>query len=140
MTTTCNQVTFVLPIAPMPAPRPRARGFLAGKRVIISLYSPPNYKEWQKEALAALKLLAEEEVPPTPFTGPLFVEVHLSVQKPKTTKLPHPKPDVDNYAKAVLDALTADGRFWSDDSQVQTLLVDKGWSDASEILVRVRAA
>ncbi|EQB10397.1 hypothetical protein L284_17025 [Novosphingobium lindaniclasticum LE124] len=53
------------------------------------------------------------------------------VAKPKTTKLAAPKPDVDNYAKGVLDAITKDGRFWSDDSQVVGLWVSKTWTEGA---------
>ena len=37
----------------------------------------------------------------------------------------HQKPDADNIAKAVLDALSA---FWQDDAQVAVLRVRKMWS------------
>lgn len=39
---------------------------------------------------------------------------------PKATR-----PDVDNLAKLVLDAMTASGRFWRDDGQVARLEVKK---------------
>jgi Holliday junction resolvase RusA-like endonuclease len=41
-----------------------------------------------------------------------------------------PKPDVDNYAKGVLDA--CNGLLWSDDSLVKTLIVSKRWVKAGE--------
>ena len=44
----------------------------------------------------------------------------------------HPyKPDVDNIAKAVLDALTK-ARVWRDDAQVHWLLVRRRWAIADE--------
>lgn len=127
MTTTISKiVSFVLPIAPMPTPRPRARVIaVPGRRPLASFYSPKEYKEWQKEALHALKLA---EAPRTPFEGPVSVSVTCLAERPKTTKLPAPKPDVDNYAKGVLDAVTQDGRFWLDDSQVCDLRVMKQWA------------
>jgi len=41
------------------------------------------------------------------------------------------KPDVDNLAKAVLDALSEKGGIglWKDDSQVVDLIVRKRWAD-----------
>lgn len=104
---------------------------------MATFYSPKEYKEWQAEAAAALKAVKAPEVP---FEGPVVVGIDIRVTQPKTTKLPHPKPDVDNYAKAVLDALTVDGRFWRDDSQVQTLIVDKAWADSSYIQVAIGSA
>lgn len=119
----------------MPAPRPRATGFVAGKRVIISMYSPKPYKEWQAEAAKALKLISEAR-----FDGPVEVELLCVAERPKTTKLFGPKPDVDNYAKGVLDVVTKDGRFWGDDSQVQSLTVTKAWTrGAPGIGLKVRA-
>lgn len=102
---------------------------------MATFYSPKEYKDWQSGALTALKAVGAGHVPLTPFEGPLTVGVTVQAERPKTTKLPHPKPDVDNYAKAVLDAITADGRFWHDDTQVQTLIVSKGWADTPLISV-----
>jgi Holliday junction resolvase RusA-like endonuclease len=73
-----------------------------------------------------------------PFEGPVAVDIIVQAARPKTTKLPHPKPDVDNYAKGVLDALTQDGRFWLDDSQVQTLTVTKRWAETVGIAVQIK--
>lgn len=109
----------------MPTPRPRARAFIAGKRAIVSMYSPKEYQTWLAEAQ---RLLTTVTPPEQPFEGRLYVSVEVYVTAPKASKLPHPKPDVDNYAKGVLDAITKDGRFWSDDSQVGVLLVSKAWA------------
>lgn len=120
-----TSATFRLAIAPIPTPRPRARVISgAGRKPLAVFYSPKEYREWQDEAAAALASVTAFKV-----EGPCAVSIVCSAAKPKTTKLPHPKPDVDNYAKGVLDAITKDGRFWSDDSQVQTLSVTKRWTD-----------
>ena len=47
----------------------------------------------------------------------------------------HPKPDVDNLAKSVLDALN--GVAWVDDSQVEELLVTKVWGEGSRCVIEV---
>lgn len=106
----------------MPTPRPRAR-VLPGRGIAV-FYSPKEYQEWQKAAAEALAQVAA-----FPVEGPCGVSIVCSAARPKTTKLPYPKPDVDNYAKGVLDAITKDGRFWADDSQVQTLSVTKRWTE-----------
>jgi Holliday junction resolvase RusA-like endonuclease len=58
----------------------------------------------------------------------MSVTVGVYPKKPKTSKLEYPKPDVDNYAKAVLDACNA--LVWIDDSQIIELEVHKSWSKA----------
>lgn len=61
---------------------------------------------------------------------PMMVHITLVVTQPKKTKLIMPKPDVDNYAKAVLDAAT--GLIWTDDWLVQILTVRKRWHSHKE--------
>jgi len=55
--------------------------------------------------------------------------VAVLVEKARTSKLLHPTPDVDNYAKGVLDAITASGIFWVDDKQIVDLRIVKQWTD-----------
>lgn len=88
------------------------------------MYSPKDYREYLDALGGALA-----GVVPHKFDGPVDVIVACVSQRPKTTKLSAPKPDVDNYAKGVLDAITKDGRFWDDDSQVQRLHVAKAWGE-----------
>lgn len=69
------------------------------------------------------------------FVGPVDVEIAAVFEMPKSwskTKRETfacdyhtQKPDADNVAKAVLDALAA---FWHDDAQVAVLRVRKTWS------------
>lgn len=91
------------------------------------MYSPKDYREYLDALGSALERVVAER-----FDGPVGVQVFCSSQRPKTTKLPAPKPDVDNYAKGVLDAITKDGRFWEDDSQVQFLQVSKAWGEPGD--------
>lgn len=51
------------------------------------------------------------------FTRPVFVAAYFDVLKPKTTKLLTPRGDIDNYEKALYDALTKCG-VWTDDTLV----------------------
>ncbi|WJY20051.1 RusA family crossover junction endodeoxyribonuclease [Alteriqipengyuania flavescens] len=116
---------------PKPTPRPRARVIaVKGRRPLASFYSPKEYKTWQTHVG---KLLAGCEAPPAPLEGPLRVELVFTAERPKTTKLPHPRPDLDNLVKAVLDVVTSDGRFWIDDAQVSELCARKQWGEAGKI-------
>lgn len=119
-------INFRLDLAPMPTPRPRARVISgAGRKPLAVFYSPKEYQDWQKAAAAALKSVSAEYT-----DGPVSVSVLCVAERPKTTKLSMPKPDVDNYGKGVLDAITKDGRFWADDTQVSDLTITKRWSAA----------
>ena len=59
-------------------------------------------------------------------TGRLRVNVECVVTRPKTTKLVTPRGDVDNFAKACLDALN--DRLWEDDKQIEVLTISKRWA------------
>ena len=120
---------------PMPAPRPRARAIQpkGGKRAIATVYNPSEYTAW---ATAAAEAIKEEMGEDLSLEGPLTVGNIVTVEKPKTTKLSAPKPDIDNYAKAVLDAMTK-ARMWNDDSQVEFLAVKKQWGPFGQIDVEV---
>ena len=67
--------------------------------------------------------------PPEPFSGPIAVCIMTYRQLPKSTPksvISEPdthKPDIDNVAKIVLDALN--GVAWEDDAQVVSLTVSK---------------
>lgn len=52
-----------------------------------------------------------------------------------------PRADVDNVAKAVLDAITDSGAIWHDDKQVAKLTVDKRYGDHgfTEIFIEANA-
>lgn len=117
--------SFTVPITPLPAPRPRARAV----RGTAFVYMPSTYQTWQKEMGQAL---AGVELPKdwAPIDGRAGVTIVVHGVKPKSTVRLSPAGDVDNHAKSVLDALTKDGRFWKDDSQVVSLTVVKRWANS----------
>lgn len=106
----------------MPSPRPRFR--VIGK--FASAYMPKDYKVWKQK-------VAEFFTAANIKTGDAAVSVRLQVlvARPKTSKLRFPKPDVDNYAKSVLDAATEAG-VWDDDTTVQELEVSKHWAEPDD--------
>jgi len=74
-----------------------------------------------------------DEFPYPPLEGPLEVGIVVRLLKPKSAPKkritwPISRPDVDNYAKLVLDALN--GILWRDDSQVVELRVLKAFCTA----------
>ncbi len=105
-------------IAPVAASRPRVSKF-------GHAYFSGPYK--------AFREICTTDVPNTlgegfvPSSGRLRIDVECVVTRPKTTKLIAPKADVDNYAKAILDALN--GELWEDDKQIEHLSISKRWTE-----------
>ncbi len=62
--------------------------------------------------------------------GPVSIEIVFLLKKPKSVpkkrKYPNVRPDLDNYAKGVLDALN--GLCWRDDSSVISLNLHKRYA------------
>lgn len=104
---------------PCPAARPRVSRW--------GSYYPPRYRRWKAEFAQEIRRICSFR---RPMQGPLSVVVHVLCTRPRTSVLAHPRPDVDNYAKAVLDGMN--GVVYHDDSQIISLLVTKEWTDQGE--------
>lgn len=103
---------IVLPLNPVPASRPRVTRW--------GTYYGKKYAEWMKAAAESLGEIDEV----FPKGQHLKVEVYIAVEKPRTSKLTTPRGDIDNYLKAILDALTKSG-IWNDDDQITVLEAEK---------------
>lgn len=107
-------------IPPVAASRPRVGKWGA-------YYSGP-YKDFREQAKEKIQDILGSEF--KPLLGPLAVVIEIYVTRPKTTKLDYPKPDIDNYTKAVLDVLN--GIMWEDDSQIISVYATKQWAEENE--------
>lgn len=96
----------------------------------VAIYTPDVAREWK----AAVRRAAHPHRPAEPLAGPLRVELDFLMPRPKymdarrydgRPELHGVKPDADNLAKAVLDALGDDKGWWGDDAQVCELAVQK---------------
>ena len=129
-------ITFSVPGDPVPQPRPRvstAGGFARA-------YVPkdhPIHAYRQAVALAARAAGVRQA------TGPASIIIdavfarpksHLNKRGVKPTAPALPRPDVDNVAKAVLDALQD---VMGDDTNVGRLLVEKTWGTEGRTTVRI---
>lgn len=107
-----------LPFPPVPASRPRVGRW-------GTFYTEP-YKSYKKQIAAWFK----ENFRGPMLAGALNVSIEIVAARPKTTKLDFPRPDVDNYAKAVLDGMNK--VVFKDDTQVERLTVSKRWTRKGE--------
>jgi len=103
---------FELDFEPVPASRARVPRF--GKPYYTGRYA--KYIPMAVEALNTQRKIT--------FGGDLFVACIFEVVKPKKTKLISPRGDIDNYVKALFDAVTA-AEIWNDDRQVTKLHAEK---------------
>lgn len=116
----------------IPKGQPRPKAYARGNRA--GVYDPGTANEWKAAVAAAFK----------PHHGlslacPVSVRISLYLPRPKShfrangalTKsapIHHTaKPDLDNAAKAILDAMT-DFQFWKDDSICTRLSIRKEWT------------
>ncbi len=108
---------------PVPAARPRVSKW--------GTYYPKKYKDFKAELAEKIKHQWEAVLKRAfPIAGPLALTIHIHCTKPRTSKLDYPMPDVDNFAKAVMDA--ANGVVFEDDKQVIDLSVSKRWVTLGE--------
>jgi Holliday junction resolvase RusA-like endonuclease len=129
-------LTFSVPGEPVPQPRPRVstRGGFA--RAYVPAKHPVHaYRRAIAEAADEAGLVAQDE--------PLNVVIDFVFERPKShmrksgvkADAPRlPRPDVDNLAKAVLDALQD---VIGDDTLVARLVVEKSYGQEARTTVRI---
>lgn len=128
-------ITFTIPGKPFAKQRPRATR--QGR-----VYTPKETVSFER----TVGQIATQHFP-APIDGPVKVSIFATFEpakswsKRKTAEhlnRPHTqRPDLDNCAKAVLDALNRIA--WADDGQVAEISVRKVWGPAAQTVVRVEA-
>ncbi len=126
--------TLEIPGPPVAKGRPRVT-----RRGIA--YTPARTRRYED----AVRQLAAATRPPALFDGPVRVEVIATIEPPRSWSKrktaahlgrPHcQRPDADNLAKAVTDALNR--IVWRDDSQIWALSVRKEWGRPARVTVIV---
>lgn len=124
---------------PKAQPRPRAFARKMGNKYVARVYDADTADAWKQSVVAKCRELSS--APDHHYPRSLVkVEIAFYFPRPKShllsdgkLKLKAPsahtqKPDLDNLAKAVLDAITESQRFWVDDSQIVSLRLTKQWT------------
>ena len=130
-------ITFSVPGNPVPQPRPRVstRGGFA--RAYVPSKHPVHHYRTQLATAARDAGLTATGDPLDVVIDAVFERpkshMRKSGVKPDAPKLP--RPDVDNVAKAVLDALQD---VMGDDSMVARLVVEKSYGDEARTTVRIQ--
>jgi Holliday junction resolvase RusA-like endonuclease len=129
-------VTFTIAGEPVPQPRPRVSTAGGFARAYVPKEHPVHaYRKAIAEAADEAGLVAQDE--------PLNVVIDAVFQRPKShmnkagvkpTAPRLPRPDVDNLAKAVLDALQD---VMGDDTNVARLVVEKSYGTEARTTVRI---
>jgi Holliday junction resolvase RusA-like endonuclease len=129
-------ITFTVPGDPVPQPRPRVSTRSGFARAYVPSTHPVHDYRASLAAAARDAGLGTTGEPLNVVIDAVFVrpKSHLrkSVLRPDAPRLP--RPDVDNIAKAVLDALQD---VMGDDSLVARLVVEKSYGTEARTTVRV---
>lgn len=116
-----DPIRFTIPGTAVP--KARARTSFTGPKA--HSYTPDKTAEWEE----AVQWLAAPHRPASPLQGALSVALAFYLPRPQRGKRQYPsvRPDIDNYAKAILDALN--GTMWVDDGQIVQLTASKAYGD-----------
>lgn len=135
-------ISFVVYGEPVAQGRPR----FARRGNFVTTYDPAKSRDYKDTVYS----IAIEHKPEQPLEGPLNVKIVAFKSIPKSFSkrkaadaesgvlLPITKPDCDNYAKGVKDALS--GLIWRDDAQVVRLTVEKKFSTVPRMEIEILCA
>lgn len=138
-----RKIEFFVPGAPVGKGRPRAARRGAG----VVMFTPEKTAGYEALVAAAASNAMRAEAGPL-FTGPLEAVLEMRIPIPASwsrahkaaalagAELPTSKPDIDNVAKAILDA--CNGVVFRDDAQVVMLAATKAFSDEPGVRVVIR--
>ncbi len=129
------RIAFTIPGTPTAKGRAKTRAFKMGDRIISQHYTPSKTQRAENSFLAQ----ALPYKPESPLTGPLSLRISAVFPVPASysrrrraeclagEEWPAKKPDYDNVAKLVTDALN--GVFYRDDCQICACQVIKIYGD-----------
>ncbi len=138
-----RKIEFFVPGAPVGKGRPRA----ARRGTGVVMFTPEKTAGYEALVAAAASNAMRAEAGSL-FTGPLEAVLEMRIPIPASwskahkaaalagIELPTSRPDIDNVAKAILDA--CNGVVFRDDAQVVMLVATKAFSDEPGVRVVIR--
>ena len=138
-----RKIEFFVPGAPVGKGRPRA----ARRGTGVVMFTPEKTAGYEALVAATASNAMRAEAAPL-FTGPLEAVLEMRIPIPASwskahkaaalagIELPTSRPDIDNVAKAILDA--CNGVVFRDDAQVVMLVATKAFSDEPGVRVVIR--
>jgi Holliday junction resolvase RusA-like endonuclease len=140
-----STVEFCARVEPKPKLRPRFGRARIGGREVVRTYTPKKTADFEMLVrTAALRAMLGQK----PLTGPLFARIDCYLPIPKSwTKAkreaaragllyPVGKPDLDNFKKAVMDAMN--GVVYVDDAQIVDDAGKKRYADEPRVDVFIQ--
>lgn len=137
---------------PKGQPRPRAFARRMGAKFVARVYDSDVADEWKRQVRSATVAEAVRHKLQVEPERAFSVRLHFQFARPPSHLTSKGvlkagtlfeftrKPDLDNLAKAVLDAITDTNLVWRDDSQVTQLALSKAWtSGESGLLLRIES-
>ena len=132
-------LTFSVPGDPVPQPRPRVstRGGFA-RAYVPSKHPVHAYRQAIATAAVEAGATPTDDAPLSVILDLVWARPasHMTKKGVKKSAPLLPRYDVDNCAKAALDALN--GVAWADDSQVARLVVEKSYGEEARTTVRIQ--
>ncbi|MDD2899009.1 MAG: RusA family crossover junction endodeoxyribonuclease [Desulfuromonadaceae bacterium] len=138
MSDSVKKIEFFIPGKPVAQSRPR----FARRGAFVATYDAApakDYKSWVKSC--ALDHMEKASITMISRDIPLIMTLVVDVERPKTKKnvaFPTTKPDCDNFAKGVMDAL--ESILYQADQQIVRLVVSKHYSDRPGVTVTISEA
>lgn len=107
---------------------PVAKGRPRFARKTGHCYTPAKTENYEDKVKMMFRLRRNDFV--DMFDRPLKITLNFFIKKPVSCKRDYPsvRPDIDNYAKAILDAMN--GVVFKDDGQIITLHISKRYHEA----------
>jgi Holliday junction resolvase RusA-like endonuclease len=135
-----TEIEFTIPMIPVAKGRPR----FARCGSFVRAYTPKKTVTAENDIIFHSGKYAPKE----PFASRVIIELRFFMPTLKsasrgtkmamsTELMPHTKkPDIDNFCKAVFDALN--GVFWTDDAIIWKVSAEKLYSDNPRIEVKIK--